>query len=86
MFKFQMYEVVVDKVSGFQGVILGRTEYSTGCRHYGISPRSVNKDGKLPEWEWIDESRLELTGEIFRILEKSASEPSAEGFNNPPEW
>lgn len=55
--KFEQGEILRDIVTGFQGTVLSRTKYFTGCVHYGLSPQTL-KDGKLPDWEWIDETRL----------------------------
>lgn len=88
MFKFQMNEIVKDKVSDYQGVILGRTEYATGCRHYGVARLQVDKDGKISEWEWIDESRLIGLGKklaAFKSEQEEAKNPSGP-CANPPQW
>lgn len=60
-FKFKLNLHVRDKITGFSGVILGRTEYATGCIQYGICPKCLI-EGKYPDWQWLDESRLELMG------------------------
>jgi len=59
MFKFELNEIVKDIVTGFTGVILGRTEYSTGCIQYGVQAMKLTKEGVLPKWEWFDETRLQ---------------------------
>lgn len=59
-FKFELGQTVKDIVTGFKGVIIGRTQYLTTCNTYGISPRDLTKEGKRPEWEWFDEPRLKL--------------------------
>ena len=69
MFKFKMNQVVKDKVTGYQGVILARIEYATGCQHYGVCQQVVSKEGKIPEWEYIDESRLVLVGKIKELVQ-----------------
>lgn len=56
-FIFDMGDHVKDVVSGFDGFVVGRFEYMTGCNHYGVEAKA--KDGKLP-YESIDEQRLEL--------------------------
>ena len=38
---------------------MARSEYSTGCRQYGVAPQQLGKDGELRKWEWFDETRLE---------------------------
>lgn len=59
-FKFDFFDRIKDRVSGYQGVVLGMSFYSTGCRHYGIASEKLNKDKKIGEYEWLDESRLIL--------------------------
>lgn len=51
-----------DKITGFTGVIVGHIEYLTGCNQYGIAP-PVDKDGKVQQTEWFDESRITVLGE-----------------------
>jgi hypothetical protein len=59
--KFEMYDVLRDKVTGYTGVVLGVSHYFTGCRHYGLAQQNIDKaTGKLKEWEWLDETRLEF--------------------------
>lgn len=59
--KFQLNDVLKDRITGFVGVCLGISEYSTGCIHYGLCTQKVNKDGAIPNnYEWLDESRLIL--------------------------
>ena len=45
-FKIRMGAKVTDKVSGFQGIVTGRAEYSTGCRQY-CCPFRI-KRGRVP--------------------------------------
>ena len=84
-FKFAMNQVVKDVISGFQGVILARVEYATGCKHYGIAPQSVNKDGKISEWEYLDESRLMAVGTDVKLNGKQGKDPFGP-CENPPQW
>lgn len=62
IFKYEIGDVLKDKVTGFRGMVLGRTEYATGCKHYGLCPQKLTKEGKAPEWEWYDEMRLTKVG------------------------
>jgi hypothetical protein len=70
MFKFSLHAIVKDKVTGFTGVILGRTDYATGCLQYGVLSQKLAKDGKPSEWVWFDETRLILTGKKIQPLTK----------------
>lgn len=67
VFKFVLGEGVKDVVSGFSGVILGRTEYLTGCKQYAVGPRSLGADGRLMEAQWFDEGRLLIDGEPVKL-------------------
>lgn len=58
-FKYENGDILKDKVTGLEGVVMVRAEYSTGCHHYGLQPQVV-KEGKSPDWDWLDQSRLEL--------------------------
>jgi len=69
MFTFELHEIVKDKVTGFAGVILGRTEYATGCNQYGVQPQKMTKEGKTPDWEWFDETRILATGNRIKSLQ-----------------
>lgn len=59
--KFKMGDVLKDKVTGFIGVVLCISRYSTGCTHYSIQAQKVGKDGKVADWETFDETRLVKT-------------------------
>jgi hypothetical protein len=50
-----------DKVTGFEGIIIGKINYLFGCAQYGIAPKSV--DGKINDTNWFDEGRVEITGQ-----------------------
>ena len=50
-----------DKITGFEGILIGRAEYLTGCDQYGLV--APMRDGKLCPTEWFDEGRIVITGE-----------------------
>lgn len=74
MFKFELNIEVKDRVTGFKGIILGRTEYSTGCVQYGVCPQKLKADGSAPDWVWYDETRLVATGKSLKV-EKAVGGP-----------
>ena len=80
-FKFNLDVHARDRVTGFAGIILGRTEYATGCIQYGICPTSL-VEGKYPEWQWLDESRLELVKKpsVGQLQSIGGPHPSAPTF------
>ena len=81
MFKFNLGDELKDIITGFSGIVVARSEYLTGCRHYGICPTAVSKEGKVPEWEWLDETRLEL--KRSKSIKKKG--PNGGPSFNPPE-
>lgn len=54
----QLGQRVRDTVSGFEGVVVCRAEWLNGCIRFSVQAR-VDKDGKLPELQWIDEPQCE---------------------------
>lgn len=57
-FKFGLKEFLKDYITGFEGVVVARTQYLTGCNHYSLQNRDQRKDGKPIDWESFDETRL----------------------------
>lgn len=53
---------VKDTVTGFKGVVVGRSEFLNGCTRIGVQPKAL-KDGKCPDISWFDEPQLEITKE-----------------------
>lgn len=55
-----------DKVSGFQGIATGLTEYLNGCRQFLVSPETLGAKGEPIKGQWIDEQTLEVVeGGVF---------------------
>jgi hypothetical protein len=50
---------VADVLTGFQGVVMARIEYLTGCAQVSVLPRSESKS-ELKVAEWFDIERIEL--------------------------
>lgn len=61
-FKFELGEVLKDKITGFTGVVMVRSQYLTGCLHYGLQSRKIGEKGKTSDWEHFDENRLVSIG------------------------
>lgn len=81
-FKYDNGDFLRDKVTGLEGVVMVRAEYATGCHHYGLSPRKVLDSGAVPDWQWLDQSRLELvesSSVSFAIPENATSGPEPKG-------
>ncbi len=68
--KIGLGDKVRDSVSGLEGIAVSRTEYLNGCIRIAIQ-QPVDKDGKLPETQWMDEPQLEV------ITSQKVTPPSA---------
>ncbi len=65
--KFKLGDILKDAVTGFEGVVLAMTVFYTGCIHYALQPRKLNKEGKENDWAWYDESRLTFAGKRLEL-------------------
>lgn len=61
MKKFELGSEVKDKITGFQGIVMGKASYLTGCDQYIIQPK-CEKNGTYPDAAWFDEGRIEAVG------------------------
>lgn len=85
MFKFELGDVVKERFTGFTGVVMARSEYWTECRHYGILPKKLTKEGKIAEWDWLDEKRLIRVGKkSIRKRKGGRKKPPSGPEQNPP--
>ena len=53
----ELNDVVEDRITGFTGVVIGRTEWLYGCVRFGVQSEEL-KDGKPLEHQWFDEQQL----------------------------
>lgn len=85
--KFQMGEYVKDIITGLEGFVMGYTVYHTGCTHYGILRSKLKEDGDIPDWVWLDSSRLRSLGQTIKLNTENDSNTYAKlggPFPNPP--
>lgn len=61
-----------DKVTGFEGIITGCSQWLTGCDQYVIVPPAT-KDGKMDPGQWFDEGRIEVLGQGVSIASVTAA-------------
>lgn len=79
--KYSLGEELKDIVTGCTGVVIARIEYLTGCIHYGLQAK-MNKDGKIPDPEYFDESRLISVGtklKKYKVPNTSGPEKAPSG-------
>lgn len=62
--------VVKDKVTGFKGLVIARSDWLNGCVRFLVQPQHL-KDGRPIDGEWVDEPQLELVED----KEKEKPEP-----------
>lgn len=74
-----------DKITGFEGIIIGVAYYLFGCAQYGLAPQTFNKEsGKRADTEWFDEGRIEIIAEGIIAQEVSVEEPGADFNKDSP--
>jgi hypothetical protein len=66
-----------DRVTGYEGIAVGKAVYLTGCTQFGIVAQAGK--GKVPPAEWFDEGRLEVIGK--GIVEADVTGPANGGPN-----
>jgi hypothetical protein len=71
-----------DKITGYEGIATSKHLYLTGCTQYGLQAQ-VGADGKIPEKQYFDEGRLEVTGEGFTKQEVAAAENGCDYREHP---
>jgi len=68
-FEYGLLEEVRDKVTGFRGVITGRTEWAYGCRRYSVQPKGL-KNGRPVEAMGFDELALVRVKAVPKVRKK----------------
>lgn len=56
---FSLGDKVKDIVTGFEGILIGKTDFLNGCTRWGVQSDTL-KDGLPTEAQWFDEPQLEL--------------------------
>lgn len=77
----QLGKKAKDKITGFEGIIIGRAQYLYGCDQYGLAPEA--KDGKVLETNWFDEGRVEITGDGVSAKEVQVEKPGGPNRDFP---
>lgn len=68
-------DVAKDRVTGFKGVVIGRTEWLNGCARLGLQSQSL-KDGSPIDAVWFDENQLELVKRsVVKPVQKETGGP-----------
>ena len=65
-FIFKLGVEVKDKVTGYKGIVIGRTEWQTGCNTYGVKSQTLN-NGAPADSQWMDEMSLEKISDGINV-------------------
>lgn len=66
-----------DKITGFQGIVTGRSTYLFGCDNILLSPKS-GKDNTYKDGHWFDEPRIEYIGKGILAKEVQGKKPGGD--------
>lgn len=61
-FKFNLGDKLRDKITGFEGIAVGRHQWINNCNTYSIKPQML-KDGAPQDSHSFDEPQLDLVEE-----------------------
>lgn len=67
MLKFELGQRVKDKVTGFSGIVVCISSYLTGCNRYAVQAQTLDRDGKIKEWQYFDEDLLLIAGKSLDL-------------------
>lgn len=71
---------VRDKISGFEGIAVSRTEFLYGCHRVAVHP----EDADDTDQKWFDEPQLEIVDDgMVDEVEETKSEMSTTGGDRP---
>ena len=71
-FKFNLGAEVKDAITGFEGVVTSRTEWTNGCKRYGVQARALH-DGIPVKDQAFDEEDLVLVKPVPTAAGKKAA-------------
>lgn len=79
MFKINLGAKVKDKISGYTGLVTGRSEWLYGCRTYTVKAQGLNKEsGKPFDSIACDEEQLEVVKDVVPPKVKDTGGPRPE--------
>jgi hypothetical protein len=78
--KIKLGHIVKDRISGFTGVVVARTEWLFGCVRVNVEPMKLDKDDKAVGSRVFDEPQLEIVGEhaVMNLVERDDVSPETE--------
>jgi hypothetical protein len=73
---------VRDSITGFEGIVIGRTEWLYGCTRLGVEPQKLH-EGKPVEAQWFDEQRLTVLTDDKPQVSKDSKARTGGPHNDP---
>lgn len=75
MSNFKLGTKLRDKISGFEGVAIARTEWLYSCVRWTLSPSGLKDDGGTKANHTFDEPQLEHVEEVIELLPRPNGGP-----------
>lgn len=82
VFRFACGDRVKDRISGFKGVVINRTEWINGCRRYAVQGEGMH-DGLPLDAISLDEEQLERAGKPLKLARPAGLPPGGGGRRDP---
>lgn len=80
--KIEFGDKARDIITGFQGIVTGKSSYITGCDRYCLNP-GIDKDGKTQESLWFDENSIEVIQAQAVVIKPVAEAPALRAVGGP---
>ena len=74
MFRFELGQLVKDKITGFKGIVICQSKYLTGCNRYSLQSQKLDK-GKPADWVAFDEDQLDAVNKKVEIRKEQRGGP-----------
>ena len=74
MSKVKLGDEVKDKVSGFQGIVIAKTKWLSGCNTALVEP-PMKSDGTKPDNHTFDIPRLEVVKSAKVVIPEATTDP-----------
>ena len=67
----ELGDKVKDKVTGYEGTAVSKTEHLNGCVHWGVQGKMLK--GEVPDTEYFDDEQLVV---VTKARKKKVTEPT----------
>jgi len=73
-YKFNLGDKTKDKITGFEGIVIGRHQWLNNCNTYSVQP-TILKDGVPQDRHTFDEPQLEIVEEKIHTPSRKTGGP-----------